>query len=47
MYPLQEWQLEELLEWKARSTFATVVDYIVCGIYWRVKTEKMTKKEGS
>ncbi len=40
MYPLQDWQVEELLECKANSPLALITDYLTIGLYHYVKTKK-------
>ena len=40
MYPLQNWQVEELLECKANSPLALITDYLTIGLYHYVKTKK-------
>lgn len=40
MYPLQDWQVEELLDYKAKSPLALIADYLIYGIYHYFKTKK-------
>ena len=40
MYPLQYWQVEELLDCKAKSPLALINDYLTSGLYHYVKTKK-------